>query len=62
VVVLYRIDITGAVSWARDVGSTVGSPDLIACVLRTFKLLAFPSPTMGPVDVTQSLYFTPRSP
>jgi outer membrane biosynthesis protein TonB len=62
VAVLFRIDTSGAVSSARDAGSTVGSPDLIACVLRTFKLLAFPSPTPGPVEVTETLYFTPRSP
>ena len=62
VAVLYRIDTTGAVSSVRDAGSTVASPDLIACVMRTFKLLAFPSPTMGPVEVTHTLYFSPRSP
>jgi hypothetical protein len=62
VVIRYVIDTSGAVSAAADVGSTIGSPDLVACVTRAFLSLAFPSPTAGSLVVTQAIYFTPRSP
>ena len=62
VVVRYRIETSGAVGVVNDAGSTVSSTDLIACVLRVFNLLAFPSPSMGPVEVTETLYFTPPAP
>ena len=61
VAVSYRIDTTGAVESAKDAGSTVGSADLVACVVRVFKALSFPTPSTGPIDVTETIYFTPAS-
>ena len=45
-----------------DAGSTIGSPDVVACVTRAFLSLAFPTPSAGPILVTETIYFAPRSP
>jgi hypothetical protein len=62
VVVTFHVDAAGDVSAVTDAGSTVGSPGLVACVLRGFGGLSFPSPSTAGLDVTQTLTFTPRSP
>jgi hypothetical protein len=39
----------------------VGNGDLVACVVRVFKALSFPTPSSGPIDVTETVYFAPAS-
>jgi outer membrane biosynthesis protein TonB len=62
VVAKYVIGSDGSVTSAKDAGSTIGNPTIIAAVLRALRLSSFPNPAGGPVTVTQTYSFTPAAP
>jgi TonB family protein len=59
VVVRFVISTTGAVSSARDAGSTLPDESVKACVLRTYQSMQFPAPNGGVVVVTYPIVFHP---
>ncbi len=59
VLVRFVISTTGAVSSARDAGSTLPDESVKACVLRTYQSMQFPAPSGGIVVVTYPIVFHP---
>lgn len=53
------IDPTGAVKSANDGGSSLPDGGVVACVVKGFSNLSFPSPESGMVTVTYPIVFTP---
>ena len=53
------IDPTGAVKSANDGGSSLPDAGVVACVVKGFSNLSFPSPASGMVTVTYPIVFTP---
>lgn len=62
IVARYVIGNDGAVGSSANAGSTAPDPALVACVLAGLRRLAFPSPSGGPLSVTQTFYFLPPTP
>lgn len=65
VVTKFIIEEDGSVDRACDAGSTVGDPEMVACVLRVFTTLAFDAYTAGnpcpPPTIVYPLQFKPGS-
>jgi hypothetical protein len=61
VIVTFVIDSSGAVSAAKDAGSTLGDAGVVSCVVKAFDMLTFPTPTDGDVTVTYPIAFSPGS-
>ena len=53
------IDPSGAVKSANDGGSSLPDAGVVACVVKGFSNLSFPSPESGMVTVTYPIVFTP---
>jgi hypothetical protein len=49
----------GATSSAEDAGSELPNREVVACVVRSFGSLSFPSPTVGTASVVFPLLFDP---
>ena len=56
--VRFTIDKSGAVIHQADGGSSLGSADVITCVVRAFANLRFPEPEGGVVNVLYPIIFT----
>jgi hypothetical protein len=50
----------GSVSTSADAGSSLGDPDVVACVVRAFGNLSFPEPSGGIVTVVYPLIMSPE--
>lgn len=59
VVVAFTIDKDGSVKNAKDSGSTIGDPGVIACLVKLYATLTFPRPQKGPVQVTFAIELKP---
>jgi hypothetical protein len=59
VTVHFVIDRTGAVTEARDDGSTLLDVETVQCVVRGFNKLTFPAPDGGPLTVVYPIQFNP---
>jgi hypothetical protein len=57
--VSFVIDRQGHVADARDAGSTLQDPDVIACIVKGFADLSFPKPDGGVVTVVYPISFAP---
>jgi hypothetical protein len=57
--VRFLIDRSGTASMARDGGSDLPSPTVVACVVDAFNGLAFPQPEGGTVTVVYPIVFAP---
>ncbi len=59
--VSFSIDPTGSVIRARDAGSTITSPPLIECLVRSVEHLSFTPPEAGTAEVIVSVRFSVES-
>jgi TonB family protein len=59
VVVRFVVDTQGHVAEARDEGSTLPDPDVVACIVKGFANLSFPKPVGGQVTVVYPIEFNP---
>jgi hypothetical protein len=59
--VSFGIDATGNVVRARDAGSTIASPPLVECLVRSVEHLSFTPPEAGTADVIVSVHFSVES-
>lgn len=60
--VRFVIATNGDVGAVTDGGSTVNDPELVACVVRAFRSLAFPAPEAGVITVVYPLIFGSATP
>jgi hypothetical protein len=57
--VRFVIQMDGSVSDSRDGGSDLPDPETVACVVRAFRDLSFPSPDGGTITVVYPIVFAP---